>query len=551
MFSNQKRKYLFILFICLLLSGILGVILVMQPDFDFYSYHYSNVWAFFNNRINIDFMPNQARSYINPTLDIINYLLIQKLNNHPFIYLFISNLKYGILMFIAYLISDYVFVKNEIKNSAILSVIFVLLLTPIIVFGIRMDCNDISIANLILISIYLQIRYLFNDNSLRTKMLILSALIMGFAIGLKNSAISFVLPMVLCTVIYLKKDTKYLKTIIYMFFAGVLGFLIGGGWWLYIVWEHFGNPIFPYSNHIFKSPMADLDNYTLTEYAHLRLNNFWEYIIAPLIDTCERPYVGFESQYFDPKMRLSFEFIIITLLLYKFRAFKEKLSSYIKPEIIMIFIIYTVFAYYANAFILGTLRYVMALAVLCSIIIIALSLCYSVTIKEKIIYPLLIFVLIWSGYTYYFPIVSNAGYDKIKNIISASKADIEDNSTVFCGNQTSCFTVPHQNSKVKYVAFAIPKQIKDKHTLFVEIVSVYKNYYYTSDYLEKKVKEVFDKEKSIYIIFNPYSFIGDADVYNESVKYYSDGKITKIKDCKRIDYNVLYKENYSIICKLK
>ena len=61
-----NKKYILILIICLLFSGIIGVLYIQAPGFDFSSYHYHKGWAFWNNSINIDFLPCQARSYYNP-----------------------------------------------------------------------------------------------------------------------------------------------------------------------------------------------------------------------------------------------------------------------------------------------------------------------------------------------------------------------------------------------------------------------------------------------------------------------------------------------------
>ncbi len=550
-FRNELEKKLFILWLCLIISGIIGVLFVQTPNFDFYTYHYHSGWAFLNNRLSIDFLPCQARSYFNPIFDTINFYLIDKLNLHPYWFLFISNFKYGVYLFLTYLISDFVF-KDKYKNVGILSSLFLAIISPIVIFTMRMDFTDIQSANIILISLYLQIKYIFEEN-LRKKylMLFLSALAMGLGIGLKNSSIVFAVPMVISTLIYLKKDSKYFIILMLMFMGGVLGVLITDGWWKYLIWAHFQNPVFPYSNHIFKSPMAEINNYTNTEYSHLLSKNFFDYIFAPLKNTIKNEFIGHETIYFEPKMILTFISCIIFFATRKIKSFNKILNKIIDNNILIIFLIYIILGYYINSAIFGSLRYVIALFVISSVVITALSMIYQKVFNGKIIYPALVGVLIWSGAMFYFETNTWVVDRKIHIVVNTFYIPkIKHNATVLCGNQTACFVAPFLSNDVKYVAFTIPNDIREKYSLMVEELG-YENYYYHSQYLENKVKEIFEKEKSLYIIFNPYSFQEDIKAYKESLKYYSNGKIKNFDHCAIIRFGVLSSEDTFYICRLK
>ena len=105
---------IFILFLCL--SCFLSVYLFQLPSNDLYYYHYYNGWAFLHNRIDIDFLPSLTRTYYNPLYDALMYFTVEKLNNHPLVLLFVSSLKYGILMFVCYKVYDCVF-KNVYKDK--------------------------------------------------------------------------------------------------------------------------------------------------------------------------------------------------------------------------------------------------------------------------------------------------------------------------------------------------------------------------------------------------------------------------------------------------
>ena len=550
-FRNNTEKIIFILFVCLLISGLFGVIYALLPNFDFYTYHYYSGWAFWNDRLGIDFMPCQSRTYFNPLLDAVNYLFIEKLNNHPYTFLFLSNLKYGLFVFLSYLISDFIFKNGKTKNIGIISTIFMVLLSPIIIFTMRMDFTDIQVANIILISFYIFIKYIFNDTSKKkTFMMFLSALILGLGIGLKYSIIIFALPLAICSFIYLKRDFAYLRTILYMLLGGILGLIITDGWWLYIIWSHFGNPLFPYFNNIFKSPMADINTILASEYAHLMPANIFDYLFAPLKNTIATKFVGHENPYFEPKMALTFFAVLFSLFINKLPNIKEKLESIIDLRLFTISILFIVIGYYGNALIYGTLRYVIALAVICSYVIVALSLTYCKSFKGRIFYPVLIGILLWSCVMYYFEPNTKVVDNWMKKIITVEKVKVEDNSTILCGNQASCTIAPNLNKNVKYMAFTIPEEVAKESTLWFAQED-YKNYYYHSEYLENKVKEAFEKEDNLYILFNPFGFKPDTKVYLKSLKYYSNGKIKTLENCQLLRFSIMTSIDGVFFCKLK
>jgi hypothetical protein len=46
----------------------------------------------------------------------------------------------------------------------------------------------------------------------------------------------------------------------------VAGFIVTGGWWLWRMWQEFANPLFPYMNHVFRSPWALAEDYRDTRF---------------------------------------------------------------------------------------------------------------------------------------------------------------------------------------------------------------------------------------------------------------------------------------------
>ena len=143
-----------------------------------------------------------------------------------------------------------------------------------------------------------------------------------------------------------------------------------------------------------------------------------------------------------------------------------------------------------------------------------------------------------------------------KKLIQIENLNFEDNSTILCANFLSAYIAPHQNTKVKYIGFTLPKEYlpkayhNRKKTLFT-------NKYYTNKFLENKVEEEIKNSEHLYIIFSEESLganFDDFKLYEQALNKYSNGKYNKIKDCKLIQNSIYEIENplekYKV-CKIK
>ncbi|MGZ5203222.1 MAG: hypothetical protein ACXWC4_25940, partial [Telluria sp.] len=119
--------------------------------------------------------------------------------------------------------------------------------------------GDDLTALLVLSSVYLVLRgwehlHAFSGRTLG--LLLLSGLLMGLGTGLKltNASYAVALGLALLTV-----SVPLLRRlgVAVSYGCGVLaGLLASAGWWWLTMWQHFGNPLFPQFNNIFRSPLA-------------------------------------------------------------------------------------------------------------------------------------------------------------------------------------------------------------------------------------------------------------------------------------------------------
>ncbi len=377
-------KLLIIFLFCMLISIIISITIFQMPDWDFYAYHFYNGWAFLNDRLNIDFMPSMYRSYFNPLLDAFNYIVIMKLNSHPLINHIFFNLNLGIFMFLSYIIADEVIKIQKINKQYLLIFCFVItLLSPVIIRTLSLGYNDIQLASVVLLTIYILIKNLYIKNSAERLFLIfLAGCIIGGGIGLKYSIFSSGLAILLCILLDYKHINKC-KQVFFIISAGIFtGLLITDGWWMFALYKQFGNPLFPYFNNIFGSKYAQDSSIIVMDTQYIRMLSLTQFFITPLRNMM-KSYVIMEMAFYDLKIPLTYIsillFSVFSILKIKYlpaNLYKSLQSKWIDAQknisnfnILRFIFLFTIAAYSLNSFVFGQIRYVIGIIPLCSILI--------------------------------------------------------------------------------------------------------------------------------------------------------------------------------------
>ena len=612
---NKIYKYLLILLVFLVFGGVLSCAFRYWPDFDFSSYHYYNGWAFLNDRLGSDFLAASFRSYFNPILDSLTYLLINSLNSHPLLFLFITGFKYGIFMFLCFLLFDIVFKNNENKLITVIFSMLLAFLSPIALLTIGFDWVDLQIAGINLIACCLFLANIFSPASKRRLwLLFLSGLVLGLAVGLKYYVCVFSIAFFLCIIIKRKYITQALKVSLIMLGGMFVGFLITDGYWIITLWQHFANPMFPYMNNIFHSPLGSSSPVVDYDFSHIRPTSFWGLLTLPLWNTVI-PNISLEYSFYDLKLPLTF-LIIVGYLVLRVRKsdINEKISNMIDPNILDFCVIITVCAYYLNTSVFALVRYLLALIPFACILIAVFAYFISSYIRQNKITVCVMSLLVIASIVSHFVFAEFYGLEvvslilfvsavallfyvylskktednrkqyfmalllifccflggtrcveqnstenyNLEKVMSVQHTSISNGATVLCATMTSCFVAPAQNKKAKYISYALQKELQQERNMldagrFATLTE------YNSDYLENKMKEIFEKERNIYMIFS-YQDIADnfdeiRSIYQKSVSEYSDNKIENIyENCRFINYELYTYDNiygkYEI-CKIK
>ncbi len=257
--------------------GLVGVWRGETVSIDLLNYHLYNGYAFVSGRFGMDLMPAGIHTFLNPLPDVPYYLMIRYLNEYPRVIEFMMSSLSGVLLFLFYKFSVLVLSKKYIWWVCFA----VLCAAGGFMFATQTGSpnNDIALNIGALGSILLLFRFLFGRRQAYGA-LFASALIAGAFAGLKYTlaCVPIALFAVLCF------NLKYIhgpRRALGLFgLGGLLGFLLTDGFFMWRLWQAYGNPVFPFYNQFFQSPFFAPENLIDTRfYPH----TIWQWLFFPFL----------------------------------------------------------------------------------------------------------------------------------------------------------------------------------------------------------------------------------------------------------------------------
>ncbi|NVE01510.1 glycosyltransferase 87 family protein [Massilia sp. BJB1822] len=241
-----------------LLCGLLSLAMGQDDGWDMRNYHLYNVYALLNGRVGGDISAAGFQSYFNPTLDIPYYLLTQWLPAP------LAGFAFGVLHGLNFLLVLGI-ARQLLSREAVGRPRLALLLAMAGMLGagflseLGNSMGDNMTALLVLAAVYLLLRgwdALAAADGRAVRLALFSGLLMGFGAGLKLTNATYALALCLA---FIAIPTAFWRRVrlAFVFGLGVLaGMAATAGWWMFKMWQLFGNPLYPQFNNIFHSPLA-------------------------------------------------------------------------------------------------------------------------------------------------------------------------------------------------------------------------------------------------------------------------------------------------------
>ena len=397
---EKYRSYnLLFFFLSIMTGGCLSVFLQYEISWDFANYHYYNPWAFLNDRMGYDIAAGALNSYLNPLMDIPLYLLIKYFNDYPKFIMFMQGIWAGLLLFSFFKLAVLYFDRDSLKGKIGIFLTLLIALTGNAFFlQIGTSSNEIPIAFLVMTALYLLIKDIFFDKRSRLWIFIVAGFLLGSAMGLKLTGVIYCLSIGLSLILFYKQIEKPWQKISLFALAGLCGFLVFNGFWMWKMWQEFQNPFFPFANELFKSEFLLYENLRDTTFLPQDWKQIWFW---PLFLSFKFLFTPFGMITIDYRPALVFILFIIYVL--------KKLVCYIrckkveiKPDFAFL-IIFTLISFILWEAIFSITRYYIVIEMIGAIFIVKAIWRYSFRsfIAEVLYYTfvvLMLFVLVTTPY---------------------------------------------------------------------------------------------------------------------------------------------------------
>ena len=315
------REYAFLGLGLLFWAGFV-VLLGKDTSWDFRNYHWYAPYALLNHRMGIDVAVAHQASYYNPYLDVPFYWLAT--HTRAWIALAVLGAAQGANIVPLYLMARSALKVNapssDIKIMAgalsLLGMVGALTLTE---FGTTYYDNVMSVFVLSGLAILVLNRDTLRQGPLGKAAGLAAAagLVTGMAMGLKLPEMPFCLGFAAALLALGGSWKHQLTRLAAGGIAGVIGFLIFSGPWMLYMYQLTGNPLFPYFNDYWKSPLA-----LAAPYRDLRFvpggRPLWQQILFPVLFTIDW-HVADDLGFQDIRVMLAYLLVIAASLVWLVR----------------------------------------------------------------------------------------------------------------------------------------------------------------------------------------------------------------------------------------
>ncbi|PZN77449.1 MAG: hypothetical protein DM484_14790 [Candidatus Methylumidiphilus alinenensis] len=368
-----------------LASSLLGfaiwsLLLGQDANWDLRNYHYYNAYAFFSGRIDYDIAPGQTQSYLNPALDLLPFLLIQHFP--PRVFGIVMGAWHGLNLWLLFLIGRELLARISFPKPALWAAICALV-------GVRgaaaasevgTTYHDLTLSVFILGAVYLYLRawpnFKLGTTSISLQSLAGSGFLLGLATGLKLTFALYAIGMGMAIVVVQVGMLKRFRGIVPFGLAALAGLLLAAGPWMWFLWKHYGNPLFPFYNAFFQSPFFPSFNLFDSRFFP---KSAWEAISFPFRFTL-REHAGNELSFRDFRVAallittlFASGYLLISSLVSRYSSQRSEPKDHSKPDLSLVWLLIFLWVTYIVLLkLFGVYRYLICVELLSPIALVAL-----------------------------------------------------------------------------------------------------------------------------------------------------------------------------------
>jgi hypothetical protein len=230
-----------------------------EAGWDLQNYHWYIPYALINHRLGIDIAVAHHATYYNPLLDMPLYWL----GTHGPAWLvgaFLGAL-FGVVVALVGAIAYQVLAGSTALRVALATLVAVCGISGAgALLALGDTANDVPAAIGVFAALWMLLRCYAQLRTVDMTwqlswLLVLAGLCAGVSAGLKLTTATYALGLLIATFVTPRTWSKRCSTTALLGIGMLCGFLLVAGWWFWRMWEYGHNPLFPYFNHWFHSPL--------------------------------------------------------------------------------------------------------------------------------------------------------------------------------------------------------------------------------------------------------------------------------------------------------
>ena len=354
-----------------LFFGCFSLAVGMNVTWDTRNYHFYNAYSLLHGRMNLDWAPGQRQTFLNPALDILPYLAMRHWPAQltGFLLGAVHGLNFALAAELGLALWKRVAPDLGTAKRWALS----LLAAAIgcyttgfaVVLGSLSHDNETSLFGLAAIWLVC-----IADESRKPPgtilRLALAGVLMGLGVGLKLNAAAFAVALAVALPLLATSVKSALRNATLWSAFAAFGLLLSLGWWMVILYNQFGSPLFPLYNNIFRSDWLPPITYIDTRWPAKTLGE----VISFPFRMVSLGATGCEQEYRDGHYMIW----VFGLLGAPFflRNLRGSVLSEGRPRVLML-IVFSVVALALSMKLHGCMRYMVLLELLVPILVLLLA----------------------------------------------------------------------------------------------------------------------------------------------------------------------------------
>ena len=220
-----------------------------DSSFDILHYHLHNGWSALNGRWRIDLAPADMHSFLNPAHSALIWWLIERLPGRLVVAV-LSPIQAALLP-VCYALAARLAARACVQLPR-----YVLFLAAVI--GFAALPNQIMLASIQndhwgALAFLLALAVVMSPRSMRQNLWSLAGVsfLLGAMTGMKPTNFVYVIGFATAVILSAETWRIRLQSVSVAAIAGIMGIVLVGGYWAFMLWDLYGNPLFPYLSDVF------------------------------------------------------------------------------------------------------------------------------------------------------------------------------------------------------------------------------------------------------------------------------------------------------------